>query len=72
MAFLHGHATAPATNILHRFQFVFAHMLRFNFRRTAEGTFSGIPTGVAEVTGLLGDGTAAFACIGHNDLLSVK
>ena len=41
-------------------------MFGIRIRRAAKAAFRFITTGVAQMTGVIGDGTAGFACIGHD------
>jgi hypothetical protein len=66
MALLHGHPPAAAAYEFHSRQFIRAHMFGISFRCTTKTAFAGIAARVAQMSGIAGDGTAIFTCVGHD------
>jgi hypothetical protein len=67
MVLFHGHPAASTAYKFHRCQFVLANMGLIDTRGAAETAFFFITAGIAQMPRLIGNGPAAFACIGHID-----
>jgi hypothetical protein len=70
MFFFHRHTAACAANKFHGSQLVLAHVLGIRFGSSAESAFGFIATGVAQVSGFVGNRAAIPTGIGHGILLS--
>lgn len=69
MLFLHRHPTAPLADILHDSKLVFAYVFGINLWFATETAIGFVTTGVAQMTGRIGNSAAIFACISHCSLL---
>jgi hypothetical protein len=65
MVFFHGHPAATAADKFHRGQFIFAYMGLIHTWGAAEAALFFISAGIAQMSRLVGNRTAVFACIGH-------
>jgi hypothetical protein len=65
MVFFQSHSAAFCTDKLHGRQFVFAHVRRFYFLITTKSARPLVSARVAQVSGLLGNGTACLTGIFH-------
>jgi hypothetical protein len=67
MALFHGHTATAIAYKLHHGQLVLTHMFGIRIRCTAKAAFSVVTAGAAQVPWFVGDGTASFTSIGHDE-----
>jgi hypothetical protein len=65
MALFHRHPAASTTHEFHFRQLILAHMFGVGIGCAAKTAFTVIAARAAQVSGLVGDCTARFTCIGH-------